>query len=45
MQYTSEDLNRLKSYEKVHLKGEDDNLEPGEKVKLLHKRIEINGTC
>ncbi len=38
MTYSSEDLNRLKSYEKVHLKGEDDNLEPSEKINLLHKK-------
>lgn len=38
MSYSSEGLNRIKSYEKVHLKGEDDDLSPDEKIQILKRK-------
>src|SRR5690625_2079287 len=38
MSYTSEDLARFRSYERVHLRGIDENLSPGGKVEALRGR-------
>lgn len=35
MPYSSEDLNRIRSYEKIHLKGEDEGLSRDEKIEKL----------
>jgi hypothetical protein len=38
MSFSSEDLKRFRSYEKVHLKGVDENLPPSAKIELLQKK-------
>lgn len=38
MAYSNEDLDRLRSYEKVHLRGIDNDLEPGQKIDKLHEK-------
>lgn len=38
MSYSSEELNRIRSFEKIHLKGEDDGLSPEEKIEKLLKK-------
>jgi len=38
MNYSSEDLDRFKSYEKVHLRGVDDNLPVQQKIEALNKK-------
>ena len=38
MAFTSDDLKRFRSYEKVHLKGVDENLSSSEKIELLQKK-------
>jgi hypothetical protein len=38
MSFSSEDLKRFSSYEKVHLKGVDENLPPSAKIELLQKK-------
>ncbi len=38
MAYSSEDLERFKSYEKVHLRGVDDDLSIRNKIETLNKK-------
>lgn len=38
MPYTKEDLERFKSYEKIHLRRVDDSVSPGEKIDILEKK-------
>lgn len=38
MAFTSEDLKRFESYEKVHLKGASEDITPSEKIELLQKK-------